>query len=155
MPGALPVRPATTRRWAALRLCGLLVGLSLGCVPAAEGRAEEWLYRARAGDTIWDLARRCLRDPKDWPRLQALNRIDEPRRLPGGTVLRFPVDWLRLDEVSARVTALHGDVAVEHAAGDRAAASVGEFGPVQEIDVAPTTWWPAIVVPLVMLLLVL
>ena len=31
----------------------------------------------------------------------------------------------------------------------------GPFGPAQQIDVPPTTWWPALIVPFVMLLLAL
>lgn len=103
-------------------LLGLLIG---GALPSA--RAEEWSYQVRLGDTIWDLAQRYLRDPDDWRRLQALNNVIEPQRLTPGTIVRFPLGWLRLDHVTARVAALHGDATVERAQGDVAGLRVGDL----------------------------
>ncbi|HMR33694.1 MAG TPA: FecR domain-containing protein [Geminicoccaceae bacterium] len=80
-----------------------------GSSPAQDG---EWDYLVRAGDTVWDVAQRFLREPGDWPELQNLNRVDDPRRLAPGTVLRIPLVWMRLSDVPIRVSAIVGSATV-------------------------------------------
>ncbi len=92
---------------AALLFC-LLVCLQT----AASVHAAEWQYRVRPGDTLWDLAALHMKRSVDWRRLQAHNRIADPYRLPPGTRLRFPVEWLRVQPQAAVVVALHGEVRV-------------------------------------------
>ncbi len=91
----------------------LLVCLQTG----ASVRAAEWQYRVRPGDTLWDLATRHMKRAVDWRRLQAHNRIADPYRLPPGTRLRFPVEWLRVQPQAAVVVALHGEVLVRAGSG--------------------------------------
>ncbi len=121
MRRAVSGRPISRLAVLGFLLCLLIAG------PLVSPRAEEWSYQVRLGDTIWDLAQRYLRDPNDWPRLQALNDVSEPRRLTPGSIVRFPLDWLRLDHVTARVAALHGDVTVERAEGGVAGLRVGDL----------------------------
>ncbi len=97
----------------ALSLFCLLVCLQTG----APARAAEWQYRVRPGDTLWDLAARHMKHAVDWRRLQTHNRIADPYRIPPGTRLRFPVEWLRIQPQAAVVVALHGDVRVRTKAG--------------------------------------
>jgi hypothetical protein len=101
------VPPLFTQRVSAL-LLGLLICLQI----AAPVRAADWQYRVRPGDTLWDLAARHMKPTVDWRRLQAHNRVADPYRLPPGTRLRFPVEWLRIQPREAVVMALHGDVRV-------------------------------------------
>lgn len=97
-----------------------LVACALALVPAArdaEARepaprasrpAESVTYVTRAGDSLYDIAVRYLREPADWTTLARVNRIGEPRRLRPGTVLRVPVALMRQEALSATVIAANG-----------------------------------------------
>lgn len=61
-------------------------------------------------DTLIALGRRYLADPRQWPQLQSLNRIADPRRLPIGTVLRVPLHLMAAEAVPALVLSAVGDV---------------------------------------------
>ncbi len=94
-------------------LGGLLLLLG-GLLPAAGAAAAqpEWRYTLRPGDTLIGLAQRYLARPADWPRVQQLNRIDDPYRLLPGSALRIPLAWLRHKPAPASVLALSGEVRV-------------------------------------------
>lgn len=87
----------------------MLVALLLGTFPLL---AQDWTYRVRPGDTLWDLGARYLKPSVPWEQLQAHNRVADPYRLPPGSQLRFPVDWLAVQPVPARVLATRGRVQV-------------------------------------------
>ena len=70
---------------------------------------DEWIYSVVAGDNPWNLTERYLDGFEYWPLLQKLNRIENPLRIPPGTRLRIPVDWLRARPASGRVVAVQGD----------------------------------------------
>lgn len=91
-----------------LRLLGALL-CALCLLPAAAG-AQDWNYRVRPGDTLWDLGGVYLKANVPWQQLQQHNRIDNPYRLPPGQLLRFPIGWLRVEPVPARVLAVRGKV---------------------------------------------
>ncbi|MGE8225252.1 MAG: FecR family protein, partial [Stenotrophomonas sp.] len=74
--------------------------------------AQDWNYRARPGDTLWDLGARYLKNDVQWQQLQAHNQISDPYRLVPGQTLRFPIIWLRVQPAPARVAALRGQVQV-------------------------------------------
>ncbi|GAP38441.1 FecR domain-containing protein [Piscinibacter sakaiensis] len=81
---------------------------SASATPPAAGR--EWPYRIAAGDTLIGLAALYLQRPGDWPQVQRLNGIADPRRLVPGSVLRLPFDWLRRDAAVAEVVHVAGAV---------------------------------------------
>nr|WP_254051141.1 FecR domain-containing protein [Stenotrophomonas sp. ESTM1D_MKCIP4_1] len=97
------------RRFAAL-LCALLLLPGLAA-------AQDWNYRVRPGDTLWDLGGLYLKADVPWQQLQQHNRIDNPYRLPPGALLRFPVSWLRVEPAPARVLAVRGTVQLAAADG--------------------------------------
>ncbi|MFC0571884.1 FecR family protein [Paraburkholderia solisilvae] len=70
-------------------------------------------YVTQAGDTLYDIAVRYLRDADSWRPLGRLNQVTAPRRLPAGIHLRIPAALLRQDLLSAHVAAVHGNT--EHA----------------------------------------
>lgn len=70
--------------------------------------AEEITYRVEAGDTLIGVAERLLAEPARWPRLQRLNRIEDPYRLPVGSALRIPVALLKPQARKAEVLATAG-----------------------------------------------
>ncbi len=85
--------------------------------------AQDWNYRIRPGDTLWDLSGEYLKPGISWQRLQAHNQIANPYQLPPGTTLRFPLAWLHLQPVRAKVVAVRGAATVS---------GVANAGPVVE-----------------------
>lgn len=85
----------------------VLVALLLSAAPLL---AQDWTYRVRPGDTIWDLSARYLKPSIAWEQLQSHNGIADPYRLPPGSQLRFPVAWLQVQPAPARVLAVRGPV---------------------------------------------
>jgi hypothetical protein len=65
-------------------------------------------YTTRSGDTLYDLASRYLRDPRDWSKLRRLNKVKASRRLQQGVELRMPVALLKQEAQSVRVVATSG-----------------------------------------------
>lgn len=91
-----------------------LAALALTCtlVSLSADADEDYRHTVRPGETLIGISRDMLQDPRDWPRLQRLNRIADPHRVKPGTQLRIPVALLRPEPVTARVTAVTGDVRV-------------------------------------------
>lgn len=96
---------------ARLRACftrlPILLALLLSAFPLL---AQDWNYRVRPGDTLWDLGALYLKPGVPWQQLQAHNRIADPYRLPPGTALHFPIAWLQVQPAPARVLAVRGPV---------------------------------------------
>jgi hypothetical protein len=82
----------------------------LALLAAADVSAQEWRYRVRPGDNVWELARRHLKPDVPWERLQALNQVEDPYRLVPGSVMRFPLAWLHQQPAKARVVAFAGNI---------------------------------------------
>ena len=74
--------------------------------------AQDWMYTTRPGDNLWDLSKKYLASMSYWRKLQALNNIENPREMPPGTQLRFPIAWLKVQPVSVRVLEVSGTVVV-------------------------------------------
>jgi hypothetical protein len=83
--------------------------LATGAVAAASPTGD-FLYHAQPRDTLIGIARRLLLDPRRWHDLQILNHIAEPRRIPRGSVVRIPYEWVRLTGQVATVVAVAGSV---------------------------------------------
>ncbi len=79
--------------------------------------ADDFLYTVQAGDHPWNIAQRFLKDPSYGVRLKQLNHIANDRRLPPGTQLRIPAEWLKLRALRVRLLAVHGDTVVVPGAG--------------------------------------
>jgi hypothetical protein len=94
-------------------------------VPGA-APAQDWLYPVKPGEHLWGLAERFLDGHKSYGKLQQLNRIKDPKRIPPGSVLRIPLAWMRRVATEARITATTGDVAIERAGAAARPAGVGD-----------------------------
>ena len=101
----------SSTRFPRARACSarLLMLLAL-LLPAFPLLAQDWTYRVRPGDTLWDLGARYLKPSVAWEQLQAHNRVADPYRLPPGSQLRFPIAWLLVQPAPARVLAVRGPV---------------------------------------------
>ena len=91
----------------------------------ATASAQDWNYRVRPGDTLWDLSGEYLKPDIAWQKLQAHNQISNPYSLPPGSTLRFPLAWLRLQPAKAKVLAVKGEASVE-GIGHSTASAVSE-----------------------------
>lgn len=111
----------TSRGWGRRFTRGWVLLLLLCVAPMAA--AQDWNYRIRPGDTLWNLAGEYLKPGIAWQRLQAHNQIANPYQLPPGTTLRFPLAWLNLQPVRAKVVAVRGAATVS---------GVANAGPVVE-----------------------
>lgn len=87
---------------------------------ASSALPDAWGYRIARGDTLISIAGAELQRPRDWPGLQRLNRIENPRRLVPGSTLSIPVQWLRANEASAEIVFVQGEPTVQPAAGGAA-----------------------------------
>ncbi|ROU07032.1 FecR family protein [Lysobacter enzymogenes] len=117
---ASPAARPRARRFVAALLALFALAGACGAV-----QAQDWSYRVRPGDTLWDLGAKHLKAGINWRRLQEHNGIADPYHLPPGTRMRFPIGWLRIEPAKARVIAVRG--AVNWLASDRSPAQlVGE-----------------------------
>jgi len=98
---------------AARRLLALVAqAVLVSAAPMAWAAADdgEHVHVTTAGDTLIGLGRRYLVDPAQWPQLQRLNQVGDPRRLPVGRGLRIPLRLMRVEPVPAAVLAAGGAV---------------------------------------------
>lgn len=109
---------------------GFAIAIAL-LVPAVAA-AQEWLYPVKPGDHLWGLAERFLDGHKSYGKLQQLNGIKDPKRIPPGSVLRIPLAWMRRVATEARITALNGRVEIERTGTAPLPAAVGD--PLRERD---------------------
>ncbi len=92
---------------------GVLVGvlwLALVTVGAAQEDDGMWHYQIKPGDDLWKIAQTYLADPGYWHELVRLNKIDNPRRLRPGRVIKIPLYWLKLQRAGVKIVNLRGTV---------------------------------------------
>ncbi len=99
-----------TRYWpAALAILALPVSAHAATEAPTEPPAA---YQVKADDNLYTLATRYFVQVSDAGRVQRLNQIRDPRRLPIGRTLTVPADWLRSEPLVARLIAYSGGVTV-------------------------------------------
>ncbi len=67
-----------------------------------------WNYQIASGQTLIGISEELLDQPGDWPKLQKLNKIANPRRLQPGSVLLIPFDLLKRTATVAEVVFVRG-----------------------------------------------
>ncbi|MEC5386009.1 FecR domain-containing protein [Uliginosibacterium sp. H3] len=90
---------------------GLLTALCIATATAADmpkAAPEMWHYSIKPGDTLIGVANAFLKNPNDWPKLQTINLIPDPKRLVPGSTLRLPVALLRREAAVAEVVFVQG-----------------------------------------------
>ena len=92
-------------RWLVVLLFTLCAGTA---AQAADSSGPELELAVRGGDTLIGIADRYLAKPADWPKLQRLNKIANPRRLRPGSTVRIPFAWLREESDQAEVVSVAG-----------------------------------------------
>jgi len=97
------------------------------CVLSAQKPAEpSWTYRVAKGDTLYSVARTYLAPGVSWQRLQRLNRITNPKRLPPGRELSMPIAWLRAQAAVATVAFITGRAQRDTGQAEPVALAVGD-----------------------------
>lgn len=99
-------------RFVRMLLLALFIA-AFGGVCSAQPQTEDVDYVVQPGDNPWSITERYLKGIRYWPRLQKYNRIQKPRAIPPGTVLRIPLPWVRTEDLSARIVDLRGDVTID------------------------------------------
>ena len=76
----------------------------------APASAQDWVYRAQLGDTLWDLCLEYTAKQGCWMELGRYNNISQDRRIAPGTEIRIPLDWLVHVPIAGKVLNVNGDV---------------------------------------------
>lgn len=95
------------------RALACIAAAALHAAACAAGDAQVFRYHARPGDTLIGLGQRMLVRPADWPKLQRLNRIANPRRIPIGAEIRIPVPLMKGRPVDGRIVDVSGEAWVD------------------------------------------
>jgi hypothetical protein len=95
--------PVNVRGLAAMLACATLC-----CASSALADPATFRYQAKAGDTLIALGQSLLANPADWPKLQKLNHIRDPRHIPVGQSITIPVELLRWQSLPGQVVAVNG-----------------------------------------------
>ncbi len=103
-------------RW----LVALVFGVSmlLSATVTADEASGAWNYQIAPGDTLIGISAQMLERPDDWPILQKLNQIANPRRLPPGGTVRIPFDLLKKSAMVATVIYVRGRATLTGTAAD-------------------------------------
>ncbi len=106
------MRSFATKRCAAVSIAAVVLGAAFASPAGAQsvGAGDDFVYYCQRGDTLIQLGRRLLVQPERWREVQMRNGIADPLRIPLGTPLRIPHDWLRLAPYAATVDAVSGHV---------------------------------------------
>lgn len=62
----------------------------------------------RPGDNLWNLTERHLTSLKYVTRLQQLNHIQDPYRIPPGTIIRIPLEWTLRQQGEGQIIGFQG-----------------------------------------------
>ena len=89
----------------------LLFSLALFlCLNPTTAVASEWVYTMKTGDNLWNLSIEHMGNIDNWQKLQQLNNVIDPKHIPPGTEIRFPLAWLKIKPTTVRILELTGEV---------------------------------------------
>ncbi|NVK22605.1 MAG: FecR domain-containing protein [Kangiellaceae bacterium] len=89
-------------------LVWFLVALTLWLGALSSVLAEDWIYTVRRGDTIWGLSHKYLKEPLKFKEIQDYNQVTFDRQIPPGTILKFPLEYLKFGPAEVSVIAIQG-----------------------------------------------
>jgi len=113
-------------KWAIRGKGWLGCGLAILLLASWSAQAQDWAYRVRPGDTLWDVTGAYLKPTIPWQRLQEHNGITNPYALAPGSTLRIPLQWLDSQPARAKVVAVQGSAVTRTtAAGTDAPVTAG------------------------------
>ncbi|UZE97533.1 FecR family protein [Alkalimarinus alittae] len=93
--------------------CLLTGNLNAQIQPAGtQASLVEWHYTIRPKDNIWTLGEAFLNSAHNWEDIIRHNKINDPKTLTSGTVLKIPVDWLKHQPEPAIAASVTGNTMV-------------------------------------------
>lgn len=93
---------------------------------SSQTSAEHWLYSFRPGDTLWGICERFTTRPNCWQTIGQENGVTLPRRIPPGTVIKFPISWLKTIPKPVTVNYVRGTVNYSDTSTQTTAAKAGD-----------------------------
>ena len=71
---------------------------------------QSWVYVVSDGDNLWDISKKFLDKVERYTDLQKINQIKHPKKIPPGTLLRIPMQWIKHQPTSAKITFYNGHI---------------------------------------------
>ncbi len=109
-----------------MRIALLVPALAALAAFALPAPAAEWLYLTVPGDTLSAIGQTYLRNPKDWPKVQAANGVPIPKHLPANSRLKIPVELLKVTPAPVAVVAVSGNARFKRPDGPYQPLKTGE-----------------------------
>ncbi|MBL3600169.1 MAG: FecR domain-containing protein [gamma proteobacterium endosymbiont of Lamellibrachia anaximandri] len=120
-----------------LRYTRFITAIALLILILSSAQAEDWIYRMRGGDSLSKVSAQYLKKEISSVRLQYYNQIENPTRIPLGTEIKVPLEWLKLTPSPAEVLSLEGEVNIVRA-GESDPVSLSDVDQLQIGDVVTT-----------------
>jgi hypothetical protein len=86
---------------------------AVGSAALAETSQAVWYYTVKPGDNLINIAKVHLLAPADWRRVQQLNGIKNPYKMPTGMVIKVPLAMVKHQPASAEVLAVSGQATLQ------------------------------------------
>ncbi len=86
----------------------LTIALCFFSVSLAQAQFEDWIYKVRAGDNLWDISEKYLIDVSYAKHVQKINKISDPENMLPGSEIKIPSQWIRHSPALVRVINLQG-----------------------------------------------
>jgi hypothetical protein len=75
--------------------------------------SQDVVITIKKGDSLSDVCRNFLEDPRQWREVARINRLQDPNRIYPGEKLIIPIELLKGLPMDGRVTFVKGDVAIQ------------------------------------------
>lgn len=99
-------------KWKYFTLLGLIFyTLSFSVATLVQAEPEYWVYTVTEDDNLWDLTLKYSHI-RYWRQIQKFNNIKQPRQIPPGTKIKFPLTWLNLQSARVEVIDVKGEPTV-------------------------------------------
>lgn len=95
-------------------LGGVALLAMAGALHPKQAMAEDWIYTARPGDTLWSIGEAYLRRPMELIALQKHNQIVDPKKIPPGTQIKIPLAMLKRQPEPVVVSFVRGNAWLRH-----------------------------------------
>jgi hypothetical protein len=86
---------------------------------------KDWVYVVSEGDNLWNISKKHLNKVSYYEDVRRINNITLPKRIPPGTLIRIPLDWVKRHAAS---------VSVKHITGQHQLVRNGQTLPVKQHD---------------------
>lgn len=95
---------------ALIKIQAFYLFICINCLSSVQ--AEDWIYKVRFGDNLWNLTIDYLIDTSYVKRVQNMNKITNPKEILPGTLIRIPSEWIKHYPMLIRVHNLQGTAQV-------------------------------------------